>query len=276
MKPIKQTLQINDMDDDLRNGLWNALTVCYWEQQSGSALIIKNRYENYTSRIYSLLKTLWHVYYKRPLDTLGIDWNKIYNFIREYFFSCPWYEVYDFIEFIPTYSVDQNINQEFIKLCNGILETEISAYRFVEGSICKITSEVEIESIEQAIKNSDIFTGVSIHLKTALKLLTDRKAPDYRNSIKESISAVESVCIILSGDTNASLGKALKIIESKLGIDLHPALKGAFEKLYGYTSDADGIRHALLEETNINFEDAKFMIVSCSAFVNYLINKNKD
>lgn len=53
-------------------------------------------------------------------------------------------------------------------------------------------------------------------------------------------------------------------------VDVHPALRGAFQKLYGYTSDADGIRYALLEESNLDFEDAKFMLVSCSAFVNYL------
>jgi hypothetical protein len=43
--------------------------------------------------------------------------------------------------------------------------------------------------------------------------------------------------------------------------------------MYGYTSDAQGIRHALMDEPNLSFEDAKFMLVSCSAFVNYLIAK---
>ncbi|WGS63939.1 hypothetical protein [Marinitoga aeolica] len=47
------------------------------------------------------------------------------------------------------------------------------------------------------------------------------------------------------------------------------------KKLYGYTSDEKGIRHALLEgeSTNISFDEAKFMLVSCSAYVNYLIEK---
>lgn len=60
----------------------------------------------------------------------------------------------------------------------------------------------------------------------------------------------------------------MKEVEKK--IELHPALKEAFNKLYGYTSNADGIRHALLEEDTLDFEDAKFMLVSCSAFINYL------
>ncbi len=63
----------------------------------------------------------------------------------------------------------------------------------------------------------------------------------------------------------------MKEIETK--ISLHPALKDAFSSLYGYTSDAEGIRHALLDEPNLSFEDAKFMLVSCSAFINYLISK---
>jgi len=54
---------------------------------------------------------------------------------------------------------------------------------------------------------------------------------------------------------------------------MHSALKSAFSSLYGYTSDADGIRHALLNEPNLYFEDAKFMLVSCSTFINYLIIK---
>jgi len=33
------------------------------------------------------------------------------------------------------------------------------------------------------------------------------------------------------------------------------------------------IRHSLLNEPNVDFEDAKFMLVACCAFVNYLISK---
>jgi len=113
--------------------------------------------------------------------------------------------------------------------------------------------------------------GIHAHLKRALDLLADRKSPDYRNSIKESISAVEAICNLIAGKKKATLGQALKKIEDKVG--LHPALKSAFSSLHGYTSNAEGIRHALLDEPNLSFEDAKFMLVSCSAFVNYLISK---
>ena len=125
-------------------------------------------------------------------------------------------------------------------------------------------------SIEEALKDAP--KPVDIHLKTALDLLADRKSPDYRNSIKESISAVEAICKQVSGNPKATLDQALK--ELQKNTNLHAAIKKAFSNLYSYTSDAQGIRHALLDEPNLDFEDAKFMLVSCSAFINHLITKS--
>lgn len=268
--PIRQVIQIDDIDENLRNALWNALSIFYWDNVKW--LVREDRFRvQQINPMISLFKTMWHSYFKKTIDTLSTDWEITYNFIRRYYFSCQWYQVYDFIEFMASYDENEN----FMSFCNGLLEQEMSGYRFVNGKITKITSQEEIESIEHALKNSGKFYPSTIHLQTSLRLLSDRKKPDYRNSIKESISAVEAACVVVAGDPKATLGKALKIIESKTDIELHPSLKSAFDKLYGYTSDADGIRHALLDETSIKFEDAKFMLVSCTAFINYLIDKSK-
>lgn len=61
------------------------------------------------------------------------------------------------------------------------------------------------------------------------------------------------------------------MIEREGKVKLHPALKGAFDKLYGYTSSNSGIRHALVDDSiPVCSEDARFMLISCSAFINYL------
>ncbi len=200
------------------------------------------------------------------------NWSDTYKEIRQYFFNREWYEVYDFIEFISNNYPDEygQVNSEFMKFCNEILEQELSSYRFVIGRITEITTQTEIAEIEQALEIP--VRPVKEHLRQSLDLLADRKNPDYRNSIKEAISGVESLCKHITKNNKAELGDALKEIESMM--KLHPALKSAFAKLYGYTSDADGIRHALLDEPNVNSEDAKFMLVSCSAFINYLMAKS--
>jgi hypothetical protein len=41
--------------------------------------------------------------------------------------------------------------------------------------------------------------------------------------------------------------------------------------MFGYTSDASGIRHAGSgEPVELDYAFAKYMLVTCSAFVNYL------
>lgn len=164
-----------------------------------------------------------------------------------------------------------NTSGQLVGEFNKVLERENSAYRFVSGCITPISSSEEVEEVESAIRNSDRYAGVRTHIQTALGLLTDRENPDYRNSIKESISAVESLAKKLVGDEKDTLGNALKILEDKH--NLHASMKSAFLKLYGYTSDAGGIRHALMDGSATPTKaDARFMLICCSAFINFVID----
>lgn len=83
------------------------------------------------------------------------------------------------------------------------------------------------------------------------------------------------MCCIITGLTGASatLGATLKKLEDN-GVVIHGAMRSAFSLLYGYTSDSDGIRHGGIDFKNAPAEDAKYMLISCSAFVNYLIEKH--
>ena len=45
-----------------------------------------------------------------------------------------------------------------------------------------------------------------------------------------------------------TLGSTLKKLEKDGGVVIHGAMKTAFEKLYGYTSDSDGIRHGGIDD----------------------------
>ena len=138
----------------------------------------------------------------------------------------------------------------------------------VGQEITEITDQNQIAAIQKALEIP--LPAVRAHLNAALSMLSDKKKPDYRNSIKESISAVEAACREVAKEPKATLGDALKRITG-----LHPALQKAFSSLYGYTNDASGIRHALLEEANLTKDDASFMLVACSAFVGFLYEKRR-
>lgn len=143
------------------------------------------------------------------------------------------------------------------------------AYRLVNGKIVEITSDNEIKSIEEAINTTK--SNARTHLQNALEKLSPSNY-DYRNSIKESISAVEYICREITGES--TLDKALKKLESK-GVVFNSQMKKGLENLYYYTNDGStGIRHALMDDKNApTADEAIFMLVSCSAFVNYLMKK---
>lgn len=271
--PALKVAQRESIDDELRSSLWSLLTIFYWDtyQAPGHRHSIYGR-SDYVQRsnMQQLTIALWLHYFKKPIDTIDTYWEYCLEKLHSYFFEASWYEVYDFVEFVASYGSDRQ-KDKFIEVCNSYLERENSAYRFVSGSLTEITSKEEIEEVEAAVANSAPYAGVKAHLTSAIDHLSNRKNPDYRNSIKESISAVEALAKILAKDDSGTLGSVLKALEKSK--KLHPALKNAFSSLYGYTSDADGIRHALLEESALTKADARFMLICCSAFINYVIEE---
>ena len=201
----------------------------------------------------------------------------IFDKIKNVICQAPIHEVWDIIEFIChqlvqiiAYKYGKKEVEKFFIYINSIFKIECIGYRFVNGKIIKNIDDIEISAIEEA--STTDFDGCNKHIQKATDYLYDRENPDYKNSIKESISAVESICCVIVKDKNATLGKALTLLEEKQ--QLNGQLKAAFEKLYAYTNKAGGIRHANpLVASDVSFEEAKFMLISCCAFVNFLIEK---
>ncbi|MHA7843128.1 MAG: AbiJ-NTD4 domain-containing protein [Winogradskyella sp.] len=267
-KKVKVDIQLDYIDDALMNSLWSLVSIYFIEPMRESITVPSSRYNTF-------IKSLWFDYFKEPVDDIPYYTTDLKHELRKRYFSWNYLEIYDFLDFLGSTS-QQNLpftKVSFINDCNEVLKRELSGYRFVNDMLAPITSELEINSIESALNNSleNNFKGVYIHLSEALNKLSDKLNPDYRNSIKESISAVESVCQQITGDKSSELGKALKKLKEILPI--HGALEQGFIKLYGYTSDGDGIRHAMMEEDNLDQEDALYMLISCSSFTNYLMTK---
>ena len=183
----------------------------------------------------------------------------------------PWYIIFDFIERYLKICDDATFDKMQAEF-NAILEDEVSAYRILDGLVVPITNKSEMGSISDAMNTP--FEACNIHIAKALELFANREKPDYENSIKESISAVESICSEITGieGAQATLGKTIKKLKDA-GIHIHPAMENAFTSLYGYTSDEGGIRHGSIDFVEAPSEDAKFMLITCSAFVNYLVEK---
>ncbi len=264
----KVAIQVESIDLELKNCLWNTFADLLTRQPMSAGW-----QDLKSDDMTNFLTILYLSFFKEPIDLIPQSYNAAYNKLRQYFFSkAEWYDIYNLLEFTANHYPNKQKIEPFILLNNYMLEKEFSGYRFVGKQIVPMTNKQEIIEVEQAITSP--FKLVNLHLEKSLELMSDKTSPDYRNSIKESISAVEAICKIIAKNEKATLGTALKLLEDKGTIALHPSLKTAFQNLYGYTNDADGIRHALKDDNiKADFDEAKFMLVACSAFVNYLVSK---
>lgn len=260
---IRDVLQVENIDKDLENLLWNNILEDFLRPLGSDHDHIMSNF----------CKVLWTQFFKLRIDEIpsynngDISSFGVKEYLKKWYFKAQWYEKYDLIEFLADVAIIIKMN--FVFKVNITLKSELAGYRLIENKIVPITSEQELEAIEEALKTNTKYAPVITHLSRSLELLSNRKDPNYRNSVKESISAVESYCSILTSNPKETLGSALAKIEKSHKI--HNALKSAFKTLYGYTSDSGGIRHSLIDgDIPVTLEDAKFMLISCSAFINYL------
>lgn len=262
----ERELQVSDMDLDLRNSVFNAIYFFLFEGTHSQYQIFRN------TPLANLYWRFWIHFLKKPVDEITEDYQNAIDVIKMFVLKANFDRVYELIEFLLTdnYRFEK---PKFKKVLNQIFERERSGYRIVNNLVAQITSTEEIKEISDALTSSKKsgFVGAKIHLKEALIKLSDRTAPDYRNSFKESVSAIESISQFLANDSKASLRDAFKKIKTK--ITLHSALEKGFLNIYGYASDDDGIRHALWDESKVEAEDARFMLIAASAFINYLLVK---
>ena len=258
----KKSILVNDLDQNMRTGIINAYTLCLHDR-------VETNFDSIFKKRMALL------YLKVELNDDYICY--FGSIIQKFFREKEWYEVFDLIESFESERIHAQENygfpflhalKQFSDIVNGVLESECSGYRIIEGQITPITDENEINSLASAVRTKNT---VGEHMTKALQLFSNRENPDYANSIKESISAVEAICKKITGKGGSTLGAALSIIENKRGVPIQKAFAEGMKNLYGYTSNADGIRHAKMSlDENTTQEEAQFMLVACSAFVNYM------
>lgn len=263
---VPPPLQLNSLSDELRMGLWNDFCT-------------------HVFRSHGLTGDEWMRPARMLYREIGFPVDEVHSFgsararIKEWFFqqTLPWYSVFNLMEFCVQNSAhvctDPRERAAILPVAiNRTLEEHNSGYRVIGDTLAPITNAEEMDAVQEAASmraaGSD---GARIHIQAAIQALSAKPSPDYRNCIKESISAVESVVKVIIGQRGGDLKAALEKFHR--AAPLHGALKDGLVKLYGYTSDEGGIRHGLIDEPTVGFDDAKFMLVACSAFVNYLVAK---
>ena len=268
LSPVRTVIQTDSLDLETRTAIWNLvhITLDVWRNYEDDAYVDQ-----------ALATVIWANVFSMPRDEQRST-NQVWGLVKERILTDEWFVVLDVVEsFVrhlnrPRGGEVSGVASAATDAFNGCFERFLVGFRFIDRQIVPVDGEREVAAISSANELSREFSGARGHLERASELLADRKNPDYPNSVKESISAVESIVKTITNER--TLGSGLKRLKSK-GVEVHPVLEHAWAKMYGWTSDAEGIRHAAIERSESDQALAKYMLVACSAFVAYLIESGR-
>jgi hypothetical protein len=137
-----------------------------------------------------LYKYLWADFLILPVDETPAE-TDAREFLKKIFLKGRRYEVYDLLEF-TVQSPKMGRKERLTQAVCAVLEEEMTGFRLIGDEFVEVTDETEIAAIEEALEvTGDEFSNARAHLSRALWLLSDRKDPDYRNSVKESIQRLK-------------------------------------------------------------------------------------
>ena len=196
------------------------------------------------------------------------------SWVKNHIFGGDYHEVLGLIEFIirqPTCS--KCLRTRLVSLFdNTAIAYVVDSVGGALTILPRFSSEAGVATQEaiQSLAQSEM-EGASAHLRHAAMEIQEKQ---YAKSVVDSIHAVESVARKIDHRSSSTLGPALDSLQSA-GLLKHAVLKDAFKKLYGYTSDEQGLRHALVRQSSpeVGLDEAVFMFGACACFAGYLANK---
>ncbi|MXW38318.1 MAG: hypothetical protein F4Z65_08650 [Acidobacteria bacterium] len=265
--PVPQRLTLEELPENARVAIWNVLI-----REISTDIPRRIGPLSMPSSWVGILVSVHEEVFNEKYNTFNFDHTvqRIDGVIQ----ADTFWVVFDLVQFILRHPSCPAHLVEAMADCFAAKQLAYSIECATEPTIVPAASEAEGHAISdafQTLRDAGLRSATK-HLEEASQLIN---RADYSGSIRESIHAVESVAKPLARTSSNSLGPALKALE-KDGT-LHPALKGGFLNLYGYTSDEQGIRHALLDgnDAAVGPEEAVFMLSACAAFAGFLARKAK-
>jgi len=250
---------LEEASPELRTALWNVLHKPAFPDEA-----------EHRERALANARALWnHVGWRN--DQVPLLPHQMRAAIATEWFSCRWPEFFDLIEFTARLLATPlpPTRQVWFEMLNRVLESRGCAYRFIAEQLVPLSNSVEAAEVA-SVADSAIPT-VAAHIREARRLLPPNVGANPRDSIRQSIAAVEAALRHLAGNPGATLTDGLVAFETRHGA-LPASLRRALVTLCGYAANGEGARRDVSEEADgASGDQARLMLVTCSAFANYLV-----
>ena len=265
-EPLPEPMQLEELSSHLRREIWNRIRELLLEKRSIGDFF-SGEDKRYIERVLGK-------FIKVPEDEVPTEYDLIMTFFKNVVIDDKFNSVLDLLQIMAN---DGGTGVAFTNCVKKLFE-EYAAPYVLDISQSKYffrprSSKEQGVATKQAIETlrNENMEGAVVHLSEAAEHIN---AGQYGDAIADSIHAVESVARKIDPNASQTLGPALDSLEQS-GLLKHPALKKAFSVLYGYTSDEQGLRHALVDKAtrDVGLDEAMFMYGACASFCAYLVSK---
>ena len=208
-----------------------------------------------------------------------------------------WWAVLEFIEFVLDIPVGSDApivwitpgglrtgpnmgsgaREHFVSSLTSTLSEMNVGYRLLPtGKFVNVHSDEEVEEIGKAC--SGPFAEARTHMENAVADFRNTDQPNHANTVKEAISAVESIVKELTGKEDIKAGLH-QLAEKGIVPDIRPHPNGdkpfvtALEKYWTYANATS--RHGRKKGVEPPDRDtARFLLVTCATLVNYITTRH--
>jgi hypothetical protein len=211
-------------------------------------------------------------------DPWDYDHDSSWGALTAHLKDCDWPEFYDFVELVGTLLLkkddDGPFNEtEYFKT----YQTKINALLQEDGIGWSLNDRCELrrqipKSLEKHLVTTeaqlaDRFANARVHYQKAVTYLYQHPI-DEANSIKEIVSALESVAKVLVRKAS-TLGDAIKVMRKDSRYSAH--LLDALERLYVYSNATPLVRHGHVQPGTPLLPEAELSLNIGVAYIRYLI-----
>jgi hypothetical protein len=263
LEPIPPQLKLGEVSADLRRLLYYYISLEI-DREVGL------RYDYFSKKWERVARDLWVLFLKKSAADFQIQRGEWRNLLQVFISRENIGQLFDLVEFFLRH---KNCSEELKQELAQSFVSARSAYRIFDNQyIAAIGTEEQAGAFQRAINDAELKNATAVRAQLIKAGVALRNA-EWANCVRESIHAVEATAVRLAPETK-TLGAALGALE-KRG-HLHGGLKAAFGALYGYSSDEEGVRHALVFENDskVDETDALFMLGACASFVSYLLSRS--
>lgn len=127
-----------------------------------------------------------------------------------------------------------------------------------------------MDTVEEMLTPNHI--SVLNQFKKGKTFLYDHQPPDYLNSVKESVGAVEGIARIACNEPKKTLSDLIPHLRQQHLS--HPAMSKILDAIYAVRSDEPGAAHAAHKTSSFEYADAEFILNVSASVIIYLMRQS--